>query len=99
MDAVKFLMEMNRMCEGRFCVNCPAFDQPCPAIQMKDKEEAKAFVDTVEKWSKENPSLTNGEVFEKIFGVKVDTSNLLLSSDWLEKQYSGDASFLAEGER
>lgn len=54
MDAVKFLLEFDRMC--RSCQGCAG----CPAIGVCDcsrdsKEELKQLVGIVEKWSKDHP--------------------------------------------
>lgn len=70
MDAVKFLKEHNRMCNyyavknGMRCGDCPlhsASDQKYNAncsLSYYEKEYTKNIVETVEKWSQENPEKT-----------------------------------------
>lgn len=58
MDAVKFLLEFDRMC--RSCQGCAG----CPAIGVCDcsrdsKEELKQLVGIVEKWSKDHSQKKN----------------------------------------
>lgn len=62
MDALYFIHERNRMCrsfEGG-CGNCPMVGKSCGGYNDAD---AKHLIETVEKWSKENPIKTRQDVF------------------------------------
>ena len=62
MDAVKFLMESNRICQSsKFCGGCPMSD--CCVDDVEDINDAIKTVAAVEKWSKEHPIKTNGGRF------------------------------------
>lgn len=73
MDAVSYLTNLSRLCDyytsREMCGNrCPVVDH-CNAGNDITEEEAKESVAAVEKWSKENPLVTNGEkVWELIPG-------------------------------
>ena len=70
MDAVKCLKEMNRMCNGSNCCECPLFTKnngkavECEVLEERYAEEA---VTIVEKWSKEHPVKTRQSEFLKVF--------------------------------
>ena len=66
MDAVKFLMESNRICQSsKFCGVCPMSD--CCVDDVEDIKDAIKTVAAVEKWSEEHPVVTNGmKVWELI---------------------------------
>lgn len=81
MDAVKFLEEYNRMCNTyNDCVGCPMHDKPfCHPHDMTTNDERKELVDTVAKWSKEHPIMTNG---------MGDTINRAAAIDALERIFN-----------
>lgn len=68
MDAVKFLMESNRICQSsKPCGGCPMSD--CCVYDVEDINDAIKTVAAVEKWSEEHPVVTNGmKVHEMIPG-------------------------------
>ena len=90
MDAVRFLEEKNRMCNGmRHCSDCPL--NALSEYKCDDCENFEEMVDIVETWSKENPIFTNGDKFTEVFGILPET---LLSSyyygglsEWFKKEY------------
>lgn len=62
MDAVKFLMEFNRMHRNHYCENCPRGEEGC-AIFGARKPYLEKLVADVEKWSKEHPQKTRRQDF------------------------------------
>lgn len=57
MDAVKYIKELNRMCEAKKeCSDCYAKG----TCNFPDAEKAEEAVAAVEKWSREHPEVTNG---------------------------------------
>lgn len=70
MDAKEFIREWMRMCEkyGELCEGCPMFRKranPCELPELF----SEVMVDVVQKWSKENPVVTNGKkILELIAG-------------------------------
>lgn len=59
MDAVKAFMERSRMCKSHYgCGDCPLHGK-CGGI-IGALEDAKEWVNIVERWSKEHPLKTNG---------------------------------------
>lgn len=97
MDAVTFVKERSRMCESNItCATCPAYYKQCGSSGANTTEEAKAIVDVVEKWVKENPITTNraelnrmlANSFVLVNGLYYDNDgNLMLSREWLNKEY------------
>lgn len=87
MDAIEFIKEKTRMCEGiNDCSKCPLYDleQSC----IPDIDNIEEMVDIVEIWMKENPIITNGDKFTEVFGI-VSEKDFLYFSDWLKKEYKG----------
>lgn len=70
MDAVKYLKEVNRMCDCSGCYECPLYGKNngkkvnCKMIERRYAEEA---VSIVEKWSAEHPVKTRQSEFLKMF--------------------------------
>lgn len=58
MDAVKFLMEFNRMHQHCDCEDCPRHKEGCSVFGTR-KPYLEKLVSDVEKWSRENPQKTN----------------------------------------
>lgn len=75
MDAVKFLMEFNRM-HNHYdidCRNCPRDKEECSLLSTQDKAYFEKFVADVEKWSKEHPQKTRQQDFlEKLPKAETD---------------------------
>lgn len=68
MDAVEFIRERNRMCDyyaknGGLagCVDCQMYDAVCNSIRAV----TDAYIDIVEKWSREHPRKTRQSEFLK----------------------------------
>ena len=81
MDAIKYLKERKRMCDGSNCWECPLYEKNngkrvnCQAIEKKYAEEAVAIV---EKWSAEHPANTRQSEFLKLFpNAKINSSGVL----------------------
>lgn len=70
MDAVKFLIEVGRMCrQYPDCRECPLYLKKCHLGGRKTDEECREMVAIVEKWSEEHLAVTNGmKVLEAIPG-------------------------------
>lgn len=51
MDAVRYILERNRICETHECGNCPLYD----GEKYCHEEDAEIAVKIVEEWSRENP--------------------------------------------
>jgi hypothetical protein len=70
LDAATYLKEFNRMClsYGSKCAGCPADgrveDEPYYTICNKMYDKPELIVAAVEKWSKENPVITNKDKFD-----------------------------------
>lgn len=65
MDAVKYIKELNRMCEARKeCSGCLAKG----TCKFPDADKAEEAVAAVEKWSKEHPVMTNGRKLSEMLG-------------------------------
>lgn len=70
MDAVKYLKEMNRMCNGSDCCECPLFTNyngKNVNCKILEKEYAEEAVEIVEKWSADHPVKTRQSEFLKMF--------------------------------
>ena len=70
MDAAKYLKEMNRMCNGANCCECPLYANNngkkvnCKILEREYAEEA---VSIIENWSEEHPTKTRQSEFLKMF--------------------------------
>jgi hypothetical protein len=67
MDAVKFIKERKRMCNGRPCATCPLFAvhhlEYLPACNEWCMDHPEASVTVVEKWAEEHPRKTRQSEF------------------------------------
>ena len=97
MDAVTYVREQRRLCDGHStCIECPL-----------DKFENCAYADPeevvkiVEKWSKEHPLVTNGKVavgiMEKMDAPYIQYSKneigqieMILDASWWDEEYKGE---------
>lgn len=62
MDAVKFLMDFNRMHRNHYCKNCPRGEEGCATFGV-NKPYLEKLVADVEQWSKEHPQRTRLQDF------------------------------------
>ena len=84
MDAVKFLKEVNRMCNKiENCCDCPLHDGDFCIHDIDNGKEEKA-VSIVEQWSKENPVMTNLDKFKEVFG---SANGIVAPSNWWHREY------------
>ena len=70
MDAAKYLKEMNRMCNGANCCECPLYvnnNGKKVNCEILEKEYAEEAVSIVEKWSAEHPVKTRQSELLKAF--------------------------------
>ena len=82
MDAVKFLKEVNRICETVDCPDCPLDNANlCINDTTVDGEEEKVC-SIVEQWSKEHPIMTNRQKFREVFG-----ENVCPTVEWWGEEY------------
>jgi hypothetical protein len=69
MDAVKFIEERKRMCNGRPCAGCPLFAvhqlEHLPDCKKWCMDHPEASVTVVEKWAEEHPCKTRQSEFLK----------------------------------
>lgn len=69
MDAVKFIKERKRMCNGRPCATCPLFAvhqlECLPHCKTWCMDHPEASVTVVEKWAEEHPGKTRQSDFLK----------------------------------
>lgn len=74
MDAVKFLMEFNRMHRNHYCKNCPRGEEGCATFGVS-KTYLEKLVADVEQWSKEHPQKTRlQDLLEKYPSAKLNRS-------------------------
>ena len=68
MDAIKFLMEYNRMHQLYYsnCKKCPRYEKGCSLIAT-NKQYLEKIVADVEQWSKEHPQKTRQMDFMEKF--------------------------------
>ena len=79
MDALKFLMEFNRMHHRYYadCESCPRGKEGCLFFDTQDKAYFEKFVADVEKWSRENPIKTRKQDFlDKYPYALLDSENV-----------------------
>ena len=69
MDAVKFIKDRKRMCNGRPCATCPLFAvhqlEYLPDCKEWCMDHPEAIVTVVEKWAEEHPRKTRQSEFLK----------------------------------
>ena len=101
MDAVKFLHEIDRICEQqKNCIGCPLEKLPCVVISHTVDGESKAeeMVNAVEKWSEERTAKTNGDVVREMMGDNLirlfyeggSTASIRFNADWWDAEYKED---------
>ena len=101
MDAVSYLTNLSRLCDyytsREKCVNmCPFFDY-CNSGNDITEEDAKGAVAAVEKWSKENPLVTNGDVVKEMLPDGSIVNDIPMAEhifievpkDWWDAEYKG----------
>lgn len=83
MDAVKFIKERKRMCNGLPCATCPLFAvhqlEYLPACKEWCMDHPEASVTVVEKWAEEHPRKTLlSELLKRWPAVKKDHNGIPL---------------------
>lgn len=83
MDAVKFIKERKRMCNGRPCATCPLFAvhqlEYLPNCKEWCMDHPEASVTVVEKWAEEHPRKTLlSELLKRWPAVKKDHNGIPL---------------------
>ena len=82
MDAVKFIKEINRLCEAQEdCKDCPLIGHACDVntatiMSCYNIESVQKMVQIVEQWAKDHPVKTRQSEFLKLF-PKADLTRLL----------------------
>lgn len=88
MDAVKFIEELNRMCDSHVgsCEGCPLYTEPCLGLRTVDPE---SLIGVVEEWSTAHPRKTRQSVFmEQWPDVYLDGNRVVsVSPCTLSKEY------------
>ena len=73
MDAVKFIKEINRLCEAQEdCKDCPLIGHACDVntatiMSCYNIESVQKMVQIVEQWAKDHPVKTRQSEFLKMF--------------------------------
>lgn len=73
MDAVKFIKEINRLCEAQEdCKDCPLIGHACDVnmatiMSCYNIESVQKMVQIVEQWAKDHPVKTRQSEMQKIF--------------------------------
>lgn len=73
MDAVKFIKQINRLCEAQEdCKDCPLIGHACDVntatiMSGYNIESVQKMVQIVEQWAKDNPVKTRQSEFLKMF--------------------------------
>lgn len=73
MDAVKFIKEINRLCEAQEdCEDCPLIGHACDVntatiMSCYNIESVQKMVQIVEQWAKDHPVKTRQSEFLKMF--------------------------------
>lgn len=76
MDAVKFLIEVGRMCrQYPDCHECQLYLKKCHIGGRKTDEECREMVAIVEKWREEHPVVTNGMKVRDLIPGSVRSTN------------------------
>lgn len=90
MDAVKYIKELNRMCEAKKeCSDCYAKG----TCNFPDAEKAEEAVAAVERWSREHPVVTNGQkIVELMTGERCIERipycvSIHVNADWWDAEY------------
>lgn len=100
------MREFRRLCKGRICVSCPIWEKVdkdaetfCSAWLTNHFEEAERVI---MQWAKENPLMTNRTKFREVFGINLDSIEVVCRdgegkvshyqdvSEWLDKEYKGE---------
>ncbi len=90
MDAVKFIKEINRLCEAQEdCKDCPLIGHSCDVntatiMSFYNIESVQKMVQIVEQWAKDHPAKTRQSEFLKKFpntDLKIITRLLPCSLD------------------
>lgn len=73
MDAVKFIKEINRLCEAHEdCKDCPLIGHACDVntatiMSCYNIESVQKMVQIVEQWAKDHPEVTRKSEFLKMY--------------------------------
>lgn len=103
MDAKEFIRELVRMCKSKddTCNDCQIRQRiGCPLI-IPENVDADMLVDVIEKWSKEHPLITNGDVLKEMlpdgssvndqYNAMADHIFIEVPKDWWKAEYKGAA--------
>lgn len=88
MDAVKFIKQINRLCEAQEdCKDCPLIGHACDVntatiMSCYNIESVQKMVQIVEQWAKDHPVKTRQSEFLKMFpNAPIDKGNGVLFVD------------------
>lgn len=84
MDAVKFIKEINRLCEAKEdCKDCPLIGHACDVntatiMRCYNIESVQNMVQIVEQWAKDHPVKTRQSELLKVFpNTKIDSGVII----------------------
>lgn len=101
----KVMSELRRLCEGRKCTNCPIYGKYDVSTEVYCSQWIRDHSEEAERiimdWAKKNPLITNGMKFREVFGINLDSIEVVCRdgegkvnhhqdvSAWLDKEYKG----------
>ena len=99
------MRELGRLCKGRICNDCPIWEKTDGATEIYCLEWIKNHSEEAERiimrWAKKNPLMTNRMKFKEVFGINLDSIEVVCRdgegkvshhqdvSAWLDKEYKG----------
>jgi len=99
MDAKEFIRELVRMCKSQdeTCSDCQIFESVgCPLI-VPENADADRLVAVVEKWSKENPVVMNGQKVHELIPADVRSTyfypeyiRIRIDRSWWDAEFKGE---------
>ena len=96
MDAKEFIRELVRLCKSQdeTCGGCKIRQYTGCPLTVPENVDADILVAVVEKWSKENPVVTNGDEVMKLLPVEVkvydeytDDVTIRVPRKWWDAEY------------
>ena len=89
MDATTFIREFQRMCNSfdDTCLGCPLAGGRVDCDSIMAIKNPRERIAVVEKWSAENPVVTNRQMLKEVFGIDTDNQVIKLYDTWLDKEY------------
>ena len=89
MDALTFIREFQRMCNsfGGICLGCPLAGGRTDCDSIMEIKNPRERIDVIERWSVENPVVTNRQMLKEVFGIDMRAQSIRLNEIWLNAEY------------